>query len=231
MSDFEPFRNESNTNCLTLGRASASVVGLDVGGVLILSPWELLVRRYPSHGGILELLGPYSQGTDKTYDAMIAGTISEAEYWQQFSTAIQRLVPTFAASDNPVRDLILCSQSPTRGSLLNWIREFVGVGGLVLTFSNGLFKNLGKRWWADNIPQSLIHKHYDASETGIRKPDVRVFGPLIDYGRDPSTCRVLYVDDNPHYAAAATSIGIPSLWFSAADSEVSLRKMSSFYQE
>jgi hypothetical protein len=223
--------NETRFDPLLRATDSVSVVGLDVGGVLLRSPWELLSAAWPDVKRTApSLLGPFSQGRDSLYAAVTRGALSETEYWSRFSVSATRIVPMLKESANPVRDLILASPSPIRMSLIEWIRGFVASNRYVITFSNGLYRNLGKNWWVANIPQRLIHKHYDASETHIRKPDVRVFAPLTDFCRNFEKSTVVYVDDNPHYVSAAKSVGVRGLWFCAANEGRSLRRLTSLFK-
>lgn len=214
------------------GAASQSfgILGLDVGGVLLLSPWELLSRLYPTLTATApNLFGPFSGGADMAYEAMLSGKLSETQYWESFTLEVRRYVRELAGSPNPVRDLILAFPHPIRENMLVWMRSFVALGGRVLTFSNGLYRHLGRTWWADNIPSKLVEAHFDASETGIRKPDVNVFSPLVAITKHLPNLRVLYIDDNPHYLKAAEQAGIPGIWFLAARERMCLEQVSAFY--
>jgi FMN phosphatase YigB (HAD superfamily) len=210
--------------------SSLGIVGLDVGGVLILSPWELLSQLQPTLTETAPyLFGPFSGGADMTYEAMLSGKVSEMQYWENFASQARREVPDLAGSSNPVRDLLLAFQHPVRQSMLVWMRSFVAQGGRVLTFSNGLYRHLGRTWWVDNVPTTLVEAHFDASETGIRKPDPNVFVPLVSLSNCAPNTRVLYVDDNPHYIRAAESVGIPGIWFLAAREQMCLEQLTAFY--
>jgi len=211
-------------------RSPHDVLGLDVGGVLLRSPWELLRERYGDGTNAAKALyGPLSDGTDTAYDEMLAGTITETQYWRHFCEEVRGGLKDFADSEDPVRDLIARSSSPLRQSMIEWVQSFVAAGGSVVTFSNGLYRTLGRAWWQASVPGGIISMHIDASETGIRKPDVRAFRPLLMELEASPSRRAMYVDDNPHYAAAAESTGVPSLWFRITHQSTCLEKMSAFY--
>ena len=208
------------------------VLGLDVGGVLIRTPWEIIKSDFPiiaQHE--INILGPFSEGTDSQYLRLLAGSLSETEYWHSFRMEVRKRIKHLSKSEDPVRDLIINSDHPFRESIMGWLPTFVSKGGTVYTFSNGLFRILGKRWSELNMPNAVISQHFDASETGIRKPTREAFSPLVDAHNSGNLNRVVYMDDNPYYAAAAASCGIVGLWFSVVKEQASLELLSVYFDD
>jgi FMN phosphatase YigB (HAD superfamily) len=207
------------------------LLGLDVGGVLLRSPWELLSEQYPHLPELLPgVFGPLSRGRDALYADFQAGRVSETDYWIYFSDCLVRHTCEFRGSDNPVRTLITASRDPVRAGLRQWLSEFASDGGQIFTFSNGLYRNMGKAWAEAHLPMDLVCGHFDASETKIRKQDERSFAPLLDRMHLHADCATLYVDDNPYYVLVAERAGIPGIVFWATEEERSIALISSFFE-
>jgi hypothetical protein len=206
------------------------ILGLDVGGVLLLSPWELLLQVVPDPQRIGPFCGPLSDGADKAYETMLSGRITESQYWEYFSSGVRSCVDALRTADNPVSHLIRNNDQVIRPAMLAWAREFVLSGGALVTLSNGLYRNLGRDWWSQAIPPGLVERHIDALDTGVRKPDVRAFHELLALSKARQTRSVIYVDDNPHYVNAANAAGLAGLWFRITDEHACLTQLSRFYK-
>lgn len=203
---------------------------LDVGGVIIKSPWELLQESYPDVKNTYpDLLGPLVDINNSEYQKLISGSLSEPDYWINFSSKLQKSFSDFECSKNPIRELILKSKFPIRNELIKLLGFFVLRGGKVITFSNGLYKNLGADWWSKNGPMNLISKHLDASETGMFKPNSLAFRLLLEEIKEYSSNAVLYLDDNPVYVDVAQSIGMQSNIFSITNQQYNLDMITNFF--
>jgi HAD superfamily hydrolase (TIGR01509 family) len=63
----------------------------------------------------------------------------------------------------------------------------------------------------------LFRPRLFSADTGVMKPDPRQYRTLLELlGLPPQ--QVLYVDDEPGYAAAAASLGMEGCWFESASS-------------
>jgi putative hydrolase of the HAD superfamily len=63
----------------------------------------------------------------------------------------------------------------------------------------------------------LFRPRLFSADTGVMKPDPRLYRTLLELlGLPPQ--QVLYVDDEPGYAAAAASLGMEGCWFESASS-------------
>lgn len=202
------------------------IFALDIGGVIVRSPWELLDDLYPElRVKSPELLGPITKKADEDYIDLISGAISEPEYWVRFALKTQSSLDDFKESSNPIRDLVLKSNDPLRHSLIHWLERFVRQDGIVITLSNGLYKNLGREWWIENGPVHLISKHFDSLETGLYKPNPDVFRQLLKECEKMGSNLLLYVDDNPIYVAEAIKVGINALQYSIEDQGKSIERI------
>lgn len=205
-------------------------LGVDVGGVIVLSPWELLEQRVPHmRSALCDVMGPFGEGRDAAYQSMLDGRLSESAYWELFVEQVKARVPAFRDSMNPIRDLILEVADPFRASVVVWLRSFVARGSIVYTFSNGLHRNMGRGWFEGRYPPGIVTKHFDALDTGIRKPDRGAYGPLAAFRTGDKAARVAYVDDNPHYAAAAGQLAIAGFWFNPANETASIEAVSTYF--
>lgn len=207
-------------------------LGIDVGGVIVLSPWELLEQRVPHlRPALCDVMGPFGEGRDTAYASMLDGRLSESAYWELFVEQVKTRVPAFRDSMNPIRDLILGVADPFRASVIVWLRSFVARGLIVYTFSNGLHRNMGRGWFEDRYPPGIVTKHFDALDTGIRKPERDAYGPLAAFRTGDKLARVAYVDDNPHYAVAAGQLAIAGFWFNLANEAAAIEAVSTYFTD
>lgn len=202
---------------------------LDVGGVIIKSPWELVKEQFRStHLKDTRLLGPFEQNSNTEYKKFITGEMSAANYWLFFSKIINSTIDEFNNSSNPIRDLILFSPSPIRKDLLSILKLFIEAGGEIITFSNGLYENLGREWWQQNGPIELVSKHFDCSLLGVLKPKSEAYDEIIKETKNYPKEKVLYLDDNPHYVKAALNLGINSKIFSITNQKQNEKTLMKF---
>ena len=92
-----------------------SVLGVDVGGVIILSPWELLLQQAPQLRQLVcDMLGPFSQVRDFNYHSMLSGRRTGVVKAKE----AKGLVPLFAKGD-AAADVVAQLQS----GVLGWVKK------------------------------------------------------------------------------------------------------------
>jgi putative hydrolase of the HAD superfamily len=195
---------------------------LDFGGVCLVNPVELHAKAELHFGlppGTFSWLGPVDPSTDELWRQMIAGELTEREYWGQRAaevgaTAGQELSVSEYMSllyDPPSDDLIRPAARQTVERALE-----AGLGVSILTNDMRAFHG---REWENGIEfLSLVDHIVDCSDTDILKPDPRAFAraeEIIGAGGK----RVLFVDDQPRSVVGAENVGLAGMWFDIANAE------------
>ncbi len=196
------------------------VLLLDFGGVCLLNPVELHGRAEAHFGlesGALSWLGPVDPSTDSLWRDMIAGDLTEREYWAQRAAEVGALSGRelstagymSALYDPPSDDLIRPAARATVERALA-----AGLGVSILTNDMRAFHG---REWEHGIDFLAIVDHIvDCSDTDILKPDPRPFARAEEIVGTAASC-MLFVDDQPRSVAAAEELGFTAMWFDISD--------------
>ncbi|NNE96149.1 MAG: HAD-IA family hydrolase [Acidimicrobiales bacterium] len=196
------------------------VLLLDFGGVCLLNPVELHGRAEAHFGlepGALTWLGPVDPSTDFLWRDMIAGDLTEREYWAQRAAEVGALSGRelstagymSALYDPPSDDLIRPAARATVERALA-----AGLGVSILTNDMRAFHG---REWEHGIDFLAIVDHIvDCSDTDILKPDPRAFARAEEIVGTAAS-RMLFVDDQPRSVAAAEELGFTAMWFDISD--------------
>ncbi len=195
---------------------------LDFGGVCLLNPVELHARAEAHLGlesGSLEWLGPVDPSTDELWRRMIAGELTERDYWAQRAAELGRTT----GRQLTTRDYMDLLYTPPSDDLVRpganrvvAAAQAAGYGVSVLTNDMRAFH--GREWEHGIAFLGSIDHIVDCSDTDILKPDPRAFeraAEMTGVGFD----RMLFVDDQPVNIAGAEALGIDSMWFDVSKAD------------
>lgn len=201
---------------------------LDFGGVCLLSPVELhrhVERALGLKEGTFDWYGPIDPSTDALWRAMIAGELTEREYWHRRAAEVGRAA---GRADFTLRDYMhVCFALPEatiiRDQAYTIVADVHRAGGRVGVLTNDLNAFHGEDWVASIAFFRDIDSLTDASLTRILKPDPRAFAmALVDLGVERH--ETLFIDDQPKNALGATEFGLATVLFDVADPERSWRE-------
>lgn len=184
---------------------------LDIGGVVIRTPFELLQVAEDAHGlpdGALGPRGPFALDEDQEFVQVLDGTLPERDYWQRRA---ERAAP-YLDIEPDTRSLIdVLYDRPedelVRPEVRRLVRDAraaaVPVGGL----TNDLSDFHGQAWVDRMTIFAELDVVVDGSRTGVLKPDPRAFELAVEAMGLPASELVL-LDDQPVNTAGAEAAGI-----------------------
>jgi HAD superfamily hydrolase (TIGR01509 family) len=187
---------------------------LDVGVVLLKSAWEIADEFEQLNGLAARTIpgrGPFDVGGDPLWDRHLAGELTEREYWLgNADVAVANGAPLHG---HPQLMRAMFQQpgiNPARPEAVELLRRSRSAGHLNAVFSNELMDFQGRAWVEAQEWFELFDVIVDASEIGIRKPDAEAYDAVIAAVGLPAESLV-FVDDNPSYAAGGTRAGMQSV--------------------
>lgn len=193
---------------------------LDIGVVLLKSAWEI-ADRFEELCGLeprtIPGRGPFDEGGDPLWERHLAGELTEREYWLgNAEVAVSRGAP-LRGQPHLMRAMFqhpeITPHRPEALALLRWARE---QSITTAVFSNELMDFQGREWVERQEWFELFDVIVDATEVGIRKPDLRVYDLVVERVGIPAE-RCVFVDDNPAYAAAGEAAGMVSVLLDVLD--------------
>lgn len=184
---------------------------LDVGGVVIRTPFELLGPAEEAHGlapGTLGPRGPFALEDDPEFAQVLDGSLNEREYWQRRAERAAQHLGTEPDTnslvdelyDRPEDDLV---RPEVRALIADAHAAAIPVGGL----TNDLSDFHGQGWIERMTVFAELDVIIDGSETGVLKPDPRAYQLAVDAMPVPAEELVL-LDDQPVNVAGAEEVGI-----------------------
>lgn len=211
------------------------VLLLDVGGVVIRTPFELHRGFEIAAGldpGTLDWLGPHDPTGDPLWRSLLAGDITERGYWDRRVGEIAELT-----GDRGLTMQQYCrvayGQDETaivRPEALETIdlAESLGVRFAILTNDLHAFHGAD---WVDSISVfSRADPLIDCGRLGVLKPDPGAYAAALErLGCQPDG--VLFVDDQPANVAAAREAGIPTIEFDVTDPVGSFAQVTAILRE
>ena len=193
---------------------------LDVGGVLLPTPWELLEDFEARNGwppGTLPWRGPLDPATDPLWRSVRAGELTSAGYFDRRAGQISALLGRPLSWPEVTRAMF-----ETRAGLAVRPEGRVLVGdaraagrrtGLL---TSKLVAFLSRELVERSDFLSSFDVLLDESETGVAKPDPRAYDQAAAaMGLDPPA--IVFVDDDPANVAGATAAGMAGVHFDVAD--------------
>ena len=203
-----------------MSATGAKGVLLDVGGVLLPTPWELLEDFEASQGwppGTLPWRGPIDPATDPLWRSVEAGELTSRGYFDRRAAEISELLGqprswpevTRAMFDTPAGLAV----RPGGRALVGQARA-AGLRTGLLT--SKLVAFLSREVVARSDLLSSFDVLLDESETGLAKPDPRAYDQAAAaMGLDPAG--IVFVDDDPANVAGATAAGMAGVHFDVTD--------------
>ncbi len=198
---------------------------LDFGAVVTKLPFETLDMIEDGFGlarGSLDWLGPLDPERDPLWRDVVAGRISEREYWPERAREISApRGENWSAADLFLRIIDIAGESWLRPGMLAIIGEARARGVPVAILSNELELFLGPQWFDRFSVFRNVDAIVDATRTQIFKPDPRAYRLALDaiHVRAPEA---LFVDDQPRNVEGARAAGLAALHFDIARVEETL---------
>lgn len=184
---------------------------LDVGGVVIRTPFELLEAAERTRGlapGSLGRRGPFDPAGDPDFDEARTGTITERHYWQQRvdrAAPVLGIEPAFRAFMHVLYDLP--EPMVVRPEVAALIDEVRAAGIRLGMLTNDLYDFHGRTWVERMGVLARAHVLVDVSRHGVLKPDPAAFAVGIDaMNRAPED--LVFLDDQPVNVAGARRAGM-----------------------
>lgn len=198
---------------------------LDFGAVITKLPFEaldLIERGFGLAPGSLDWRGPIAPERDPLWRDVVAGAISEREYWPARAREISEpRGEIWSAADLFVRIVEFVGEDWLRPGMLAIIDEARARGTRVAILSNELELFIGKTWIEKFSVFKSVDALIDATTTKIFKPDPRSYQlalEAIGVGAE----QALFVDDQPRNVEGAREAGLAAIHFNIADVEGSL---------
>ena len=193
---------------------------LDVGGVLLPSPWELLEDFEARNGwppGTLPWRGPLDPATDPLWRSVRAGELTSAGYFDRRAGQISALLGRPLSWPEVTRAMF---ETPAGLAVRPEGRVLVGdaraAGRRTGLLTSKLVAFLSRELVERSDFLSSFDVLLDESETGLAKPDPRAYHQAAAaMGLDPAG--IVFVDDDPANVAGADAAGMAGAHFDIAD--------------
>ena len=198
----------------------AKGVLLDVGGVLLTTPWERLEEFEAANGWpprTLPWRGPLDPATDPLWQSVRAGELSSRAYFDRRAAEISALLGqrqswpevTRAMFDTPA-GLAVRPEAPAL------IADARAAGLRTGLLTSKLVAFLSREVVARSELLSSFDVLLDESETGVAKPDPRAYEQAASaMGLDQAG--IVFVDDDPANVAGADAAGMAGVHFDVTD--------------
>lgn len=194
-----------------------SVLVLDFGGVIsrtLFETHDLTERALGLAPGTLTWRGPFDPDHDPLWTAMLAGDLSERDYWSRRMAETGALVgETWSAFPEFIgRVRGADPEAVIRPEFREAIEEVQSAGKRLAILSNELDLFYGADF-REKLPfLSRFDLIVDATYTGILKPDPRAFGFVTEgLGVRPEDC--VFVDDQPRNIQGGVAFGMSCVRF------------------
>lgn len=193
---------------------------LDVGGVLLPTPWEVLEDFEARQGwprGTLPWRGPLDPATDPLWQAAQAGELPSGAYFDRRAAEISRLLGRSLSWPELTRAMFETPDGLAvrpEGPALVADARAAGLRSGLLTSKLVAFLS------REVVERSDFLRSFDVlldeSETGLAKPDPRAYDQAAAaMGLDPAG--IVFVDDDPANVAGADAAGMVGVHFDIAD--------------
>lgn len=199
---------------------SIDVLLLDFGGVCLLHPHELHAQTeqlLDLEAGTLTWLGAVDPSTDDLWRQVMAGEVSEGDYFDRRSAELGELAGRPLSRDDYF-ELLYVPPTPAiirpEATATVVAAKAAGYGVSVLT--NDLAAFQGPDWQLGVDFFDLVDHVVDCSLTGVYKPDPQAFAHTASVIGVPLE-RMYFVDDQPKNVEGARAVGLETLWFDVAD--------------
>jgi putative hydrolase of the HAD superfamily len=198
----------------------AKGVLLDVGGVLLPTPWELLEDFEAANGwppGTLPWRGPLDPATDPLWRAVRAGELPPRAYFDRRAAEISGLLGQARSWPELTRAIFETPAGLTvRPEAPALVADARAAGLRTGLLTSKLVAFLSREVVARSELLSSFDVLLDESETGVAKPDPRAYEQAAAaMGLDPAG--IVFVDDDPANVAGADAAGMAGVHFDVTD--------------
>lgn len=198
-----------------------SALLLDIGGVVVRTPFELLDhvgQRVHVPDGALTWRGPFAPERDALWQRMQRGALTERQYWARRCREIADVAGL--DGDDPwtaMRWLFdVGEERVVRPEIRRLVDDARAEGRQIglLTNDLGAFHGPG---WRQSLPfLTVADALVDRSHTAALKPHPEAYAAALDaLGR--SADEVVFVDDQPHNIDGARRMGVRAVHFDVTD--------------
>jgi putative hydrolase of the HAD superfamily len=187
---------------------------LDIGGVVHATGIDLvgrLAEAEPAVRPVLERIGGIATDRDELWQAMLAGRVTERQYWAQRSAELGAAVgQTWDTKAMIGRLYQLPQQDWLRADMVDLMTEAKAAGLRVGALTNDLTDFHGPDWVAAQEHLKLFDVIVDAGLIGVLKPDPRAFRHAAAELGLPVE-QIVFLDDMPPNVAGARRVGMTAV--------------------
>lgn len=193
---------------------------LDVGGVIVRTPFEMMApaeRRLGLPDGQLGRRGPFDPDGDPDFDRVRDGTLSERQYW---AGRAEHGAPLIGSDDDSwafVRDLLDApADEVLRSDTVALLDDALAAGIPVGILTNDLGDFHDEDWKRRMGVFDRIEVLVDGSVTGVLKPHPRAYRLASEAMGMPPESLVL-LDDQPVNCDGARAVGMEAVELDPTD--------------
>lgn len=198
---------------------------LDIGGVVIRTPFELLAAAERRHGlpeGALGPRGVFEIDRDPEFAEVRDGHLTERTYWARRAERAAPLLGTEPHTGAFMREIFTApDEDVLRPQTLALIDEAVAADVRIGLLTNDVKDFHGDGWIESKPFFAHVTRMVDGSVTGVLKPAPDAFRHGIDAMALPAD-QVLFVDDQPANVEGSHAAGLPTVWFDVTDPTASV---------
>ena len=193
---------------------------LDFGGIILKSFFETrgaMERLLKLPSGTLDWAGPFDRSSDVLWQRMLAGEISERDYWDRRAREVGKLVgQEWAIREFCAKHNELPFDVTLRPEMLKLISDAKHAGLKFGILTNELELFHGKEWLATMPFANQLDGVVDATHTKILKPDPRAY-ELALKALALAAEEIVFIDDQRRNVAGGEAAGIRSLHLDITD--------------
>lgn len=187
---------------------------LDIGGVLIRTPFELLETAERRRGLAVGALGPrgiFDLAADPEFREVREGTLAERAYWARRAERAAPILDTAPDTRSFMQVLYdLEEDAIVRPEVADLAADARAAGIAVGLLTNDLVDFHGDAWVARISVFHTVDVLVDGSITGDLKPAPQAFHHAIDALGLPAG-EIVFVDDQPVNVAGARTVGLQAI--------------------
>lgn len=200
---------------------------LDVGGVVIRTPFELLAGAERRHGlapGALGRRGVFDPEGDPEFDRVRRGELTERDFWAGRAQRAASLLGSDPDMRSFARVLFdVPEDEVTRPETVALLTEAKTAGLDIGMLTNDLYDFHGRDWVERIGVFDVADVLVDVSEHGVLKPDPRAFEiGIAAMGRPADD--LVFLDDQPVNVVAAREAGMTAMEVDVTDPEKSMNQ-------
>ena len=197
----------------------------DIGGVLIRTPFEMLAYHSTHNDIPVTWRGPFAPETDDLFQQVVAGELSEREYWK-LRTAELRAHFSGESRDEIIASIFrLPERDVLRYEMIELIDNIQASGVTTGLLTNDLGKFHGDEWETTLPTLKRLGRMVDLSFTNTLKPHPDSYRLGVD-ALDLAPEQVLFVDDQPVNVQGAVAAGLQTHHFDVVNPAESVRQIS-----